>query len=158
MRLWSAGKNNGIAGHAEPRNDCNRRCRPRSAGAPRWSSGRARLIPMIKAAAGRIERDREIPSEVLDAMHEARLFRMLIPRSIGGEEVEPSTYLPCDGGHRHGRRQRGLVPGAEHRRVMSAAYLAPEVAKELFGDPRAAVATGAPAALPRPSSPTAAIA
>ncbi len=103
------------------------------------------LIPMIKAAAGRIERDRVIPSEVLDAMHEARLFRMLIPRSIGGEEVEPSTYFHVMEAIAMADGSVAWCLGQNTGVTMSAAYLAPEVAKELFGDPRAAVATGAPA-------------
>ena len=102
------------------------------------------LIPLIKAAAGRVERDRAIPPDVLEAMHEARLFRMLIPRSIGGEEVEPSTYFHVMEAIAMADASVGWCLGQNTGVTMSAAYLAPEVARELFGDPRAAVATGAP--------------
>src|SRR5690349_18803086 len=46
---------------------------------------RARQLgPLIEGAADRIESEREIPADLLAALHEARLFRMLIPRSCDG--------------------------------------------------------------------------
>src|SRR5262245_50197872 len=51
------------------------------------------LAPLIAGAAERIETDREVPEPVLAALHEARLFRMLLPRSCDGEEVEPATFF-----------------------------------------------------------------
>ena len=36
---------------------------------------------------------RELPPDLVDALHEARLFRMLVPRSLGGEEVSPVDYV-----------------------------------------------------------------
>jgi indole-3-acetate monooxygenase len=39
------------------------------------------LAPVIAAAAPRIEADRELPPDLLDALHEARLWRMLLPRA-----------------------------------------------------------------------------
>jgi len=51
------------------------------------------LAPVIAAAAPRIEAGRELPGDLLDALHEARLFRMLVPRSLGGEEISPVTFM-----------------------------------------------------------------
>jgi alkylation response protein AidB-like acyl-CoA dehydrogenase len=51
------------------------------------------LAPRIAAAAPRIESGRELPPDVVDALHEARLFRMLVPRSLGGEEVSPIVFM-----------------------------------------------------------------
>ena len=111
------------------------------------SSGRAALVPLIEAAADRIERDREVPADVLDALHEARLFRMLIPRSLRRRGGRARDLLPGDGGHRHGATPASpgasaRIPASRWRRPISS----PTVARELFGDPRAAVATGAPSA------------
>jgi len=56
--------------------------------------GRARdLVPLIERAGDRIERGRCLPDDVLDALYDARLFRMLIPRAYDGEEVEPATLF-----------------------------------------------------------------
>ncbi|MPZ40704.1 MAG: acyl-CoA dehydrogenase [Rhizobiales bacterium] len=102
------------------------------------------LTPQIAAAADRIERDRKIPSDLLDAMHDARLFRMLIPKSIGGEEVEPAIFFHVMEAIAMGDASVAWCLGQNSGVSMAAAYLDPKVAHELFGDARAAVATGAP--------------
>ena len=51
------------------------------------------LAPVIAAAALRIEATRELPPDLVDALHEARLWRMLLPRSYGGDEVSPVDYV-----------------------------------------------------------------
>src|SRR6516164_9404501 len=51
------------------------------------------LAPVIAAAAPRIEANRELPADLVDALHEARLWRMLLPRSYGGDEVSPVDYV-----------------------------------------------------------------
>ena len=49
---------------------------------------RARALgPALTAAADAIERTQEIPEPLLTQLHEARLFRMLLPRSVGGDQV-----------------------------------------------------------------------
>lgn len=102
------------------------------------------LAPVVAAAADRVERDREIPSDILEAMHAARLFRMLIPRSIGGEEVEPAIFFHVMEAIATADASVAWCLGQNSGVSMSAAYLDPAVARELFGDPRATVATGAP--------------
>src|SRR3984893_7232993 len=47
----------------------------------------------IAAAADEIERTRRIPEALLGRLHDARLFRMLLPRSAGGDETEPAVYV-----------------------------------------------------------------
>ena len=51
------------------------------------------LGPEIAAAADEIERTRRIPAALLERMHDLRLFRMVLPRSAGGDEVEPAIYV-----------------------------------------------------------------
>jgi alkylation response protein AidB-like acyl-CoA dehydrogenase len=51
------------------------------------------LAPVIAAAAGRIEATRELPPDLVTALHEARLWRMLLPRAYGGDEVSPVDYV-----------------------------------------------------------------
>ena len=47
----------------------------------------------IAAAADEIERTRRITEALLGRLHDARLFRMLLPRSAGGDETEPAVYV-----------------------------------------------------------------
>src|SRR5215475_9030033 len=55
---------------------------------------RAREIgPAIAAVADEIERTQDIPEPVLTALHDSRLYRMLLPRSVGGDQVEPWVYF-----------------------------------------------------------------
>jgi indole-3-acetate monooxygenase len=56
------------------------------------ASARA-LAPRIATAAPRIEAGRELPPDITDALHEARLFRMLVPRSFDGDEVSPVAFM-----------------------------------------------------------------
>src|ERR1700757_1386592 len=51
------------------------------------------LAPMIVAAASSIEQEGAIAPHIIAAMHDARLFRLLIPRAYGGEELQPVWYV-----------------------------------------------------------------
>jgi alkylation response protein AidB-like acyl-CoA dehydrogenase len=51
------------------------------------------LATVILDAVPRIEAGRELPADLVAALHEARLFRMLVPRSLGGEEISPVEYV-----------------------------------------------------------------
>jgi len=102
------------------------------------------LAPLIEAAADRIERERRIPDDLLKAMHDARLFRMLIPRAYDGEEVEPTTFFQVMEAIASADASVAWCLGQGSGVSMAAAYLEPAVAKELFGAADAVVATGAP--------------
>jgi indole-3-acetate monooxygenase len=55
--------------------------------------GRARALkPLLEAAAPRIEQAKTMPSDVLHALHNAQMFRMTTPRSVGGAELDLATY------------------------------------------------------------------
>ena len=43
----------------------------------------------IDTAGDEIEASRRIPAPLLDRLHGARLFRLFLPRSVGGDEVDP---------------------------------------------------------------------
>jgi alkylation response protein AidB-like acyl-CoA dehydrogenase len=102
------------------------------------------LAPLIASAADRIEHERIIPKDVLAAMHKARLFRMLLPRSCDGEEVEPATFFHVMEIIAMADASVAWCLGQGSGVSMAAAYLKPQVARELFGGPQAVVATGAP--------------
>ena len=47
------------------------------------------LSPMLTAAGPHIDAACELPPDVLDAMHAQGMFRLLVPRSIGGASWIP---------------------------------------------------------------------
>lgn len=51
------------------------------------------LAPLIRDHAQRIEDDRTIPPELVDAMYEQGVFTTFLPRELGGLEVHPTAWL-----------------------------------------------------------------
>jgi alkylation response protein AidB-like acyl-CoA dehydrogenase len=51
------------------------------------------LARSIATEVDAIERKRRLTEPVLEQLHEARLFRMFYPRSVGGDEVEPAVAI-----------------------------------------------------------------
>ncbi|MFL5060609.1 MAG: acyl-CoA dehydrogenase family protein [Xanthobacteraceae bacterium] len=105
--------------------------------------GRAREVaPLIAGAADRIERDLAIAEEVLAGLHDRALFRLLLPRAFGGAEVEPAVYLAVIEEIAKADASTAWCLGQACGGSIAAAYLPPDVARDIFGDPRAVVASG----------------
>ncbi len=51
------------------------------------------LAPSIRAAADQIDRHRQLPAALLEALHAARLFRVLLPAHLGGEQPPLREWL-----------------------------------------------------------------
>ncbi len=100
------------------------------------------LIPLLDAAAPRIEATCELPADVLDAMHGAKMFHLLVPRSIGGVELLPSIYIQAVEQIARGDASAAWCMNQQGGCAMSAAYLSPAAAREMFGGPRDALAWG----------------
>jgi indole-3-acetate monooxygenase len=102
------------------------------------------LGPSIAAAADEIERTQAIPESILARIHEARLARMLLPLSVGGDQVEPWTYLRAI---EEISRHDGSV-GWNLFVANSAALIAPfiplETARTIYADPRTIISWGPP--------------
>ncbi len=103
-----------------------------------------RLGPMIEAAADEIERRRDLPEPIVAALAERGLFRLLLPRSMGGAELPPAAYVPVVEEIAKHDASVAWCLGQACGCTMTAAYLAPEVAREIFGGERGIVAWGPP--------------
>src|SRR3981189_2755821 len=98
--------------------------------------------PVVGRASCEIEGTRRLPPALLDKLHEAGLFRLLLPRSSNGIETDPITFFHvietiarADGSTAWCLSQAGGC-------AMAAAYLDLPVAHAIFNDPRAGLAWG----------------
>ncbi|MEA2927348.1 MAG: hypothetical protein QOD25_4470, partial [Alphaproteobacteria bacterium] len=104
---------------------------------------RARALrPLITAHAARIEQEREIAPEVLSALHDAQLFRMLIPKSCGGAEVAPAIFMQAIEELAKADGSTAWCVAQASGCSMAAAYVEPKVAQEIFGEARSVMAWG----------------
>ena len=100
------------------------------------------LKPLVAEVADQIERDRRLPPQLVEAFAGAGLFRMLVPKSLGGSETDVTTYARVieEIAKVDGSTAWCLSQGAGCALV--AAYLDHETAREVYGDRRAVVAWG----------------
>jgi indole-3-acetate monooxygenase len=105
---------------------------------------RARSVTgLLRSSAARIEAARELTPEVLAALHEARLFRLLLPRSLGGDEVDLVTMAEVTRTIAAADASAAWCIGQGGGCAMSAAFLDHEPARRLFGPRDAVLAWGA---------------
>ncbi len=107
-----------------------------------WTARARAAAPAIEAEGDRTEREGKVTAAAMAAMHEAELFRICLPRSMGGGEVSPMILS----------RVMETVAGADASAAwclgqalgcsLSAAFLAPAAAAAVFGAPDTVVAWG----------------
>src|SRR3954471_23611293 len=51
------------------------------------------LAPAIRESAGDIEKNRELPRALFEALADAGMFHMAVPREIGGSEIDFPVYV-----------------------------------------------------------------
>jgi alkylation response protein AidB-like acyl-CoA dehydrogenase len=102
------------------------------------------LAPAIAAASDTIERTRRIPAPLLAELHASRLFRMLLPRSVGGDQTEPGTYLTAVEEVARHDASIGWNLFVANSSALIAAYLEPAAARAIFADPTTIIAWGPP--------------
>ena len=100
------------------------------------------FVPELAGAAPEIERQRELPEAIVAAMVERGFFRMLLPRSIGGAELLPAPYVRVVEEIAKGDASAAWCLNQGAGCSMTAAYLDPAVAKDVFGGPRGILAWG----------------
>ncbi|MCB1745328.1 MAG: acyl-CoA dehydrogenase family protein [Gammaproteobacteria bacterium] len=105
---------------------------------------RARSVgEVIKAAAPRIEAAGRLTDDVVSAMHEAGMFRLLLPKSVGGDEVTLRTHAEAMEIIASFDASTAWCMSQGSGCSMSAAFMAPEAAKRMFGPRNAVLAWGA---------------
>jgi alkylation response protein AidB-like acyl-CoA dehydrogenase len=100
------------------------------------------LLPLLARAGDAIERERRLPAELVAAMKDADLFRMLLPRPFGGAEIDPPSFVRVVEMVAKVDASAAWVLCQTAVTAMVAARLAPEAAWQIWRDPRAILAWG----------------
>jgi alkylation response protein AidB-like acyl-CoA dehydrogenase len=64
-----------------------------------WTDGRSpleevkKLVPQIRACADEIDRERELPKALAETLADAGMFKLALPRSLGGAELDLPAYI-----------------------------------------------------------------
>ncbi len=120
---------------------------PQSGTSPATSEGpleRARAVAeKLRAGTRRIEDERELPPDLLEAMHAARLFRLLLPKAVGGDEIDLPTFVQVTETIAAADASAAWCLGQGSGCSMTASFLKPDVAQRLFGPRNAVLAWGA---------------
>jgi alkylation response protein AidB-like acyl-CoA dehydrogenase len=107
-----------------------------------WAARGRRFAPRIAAAADEIEARRELPEGLRAAMVEEGFFRLLLPRSLGGAELLPLPYIRVIEEIAKADASTAWCVNQTSGCSMTAAYLDPAAAREVFGGPNGILAWG----------------
>lgn len=102
-----------------------------------WVERAKALKPLLEAAAPRIEQSKNLPPDVVDALHDARMFRTVLPRSVGGAELNPATHAQVVAAIAEGDASAAWCIAQSACASMAAAYVEPHVAQDIWAGPRA---------------------
>jgi indole-3-acetate monooxygenase len=100
------------------------------------------LAPMLRGAADEIEEQRQLPARVVEALIEGGFFRLLLPRSLDGAELHPLHYVQVLEEVARIEPSTAWSLGQNSGCSMTAPYLDPAVAREIFGPPHGILAWG----------------
>jgi len=100
------------------------------------------LAPLLDRCAEDVEAERRLVPALLDGLHDAALFRLLLPRVLGGGEVDPITFVEVVEEIAKTDASAAWCLCQAGGCAMTAAYLSPEIARDVFGDRRAVLAWG----------------
>src|SRR6266566_197732 len=96
----------------------------------------------VAAASDEIENCRRLPPALLDRLHDAEMFRLLLPRSCNGIETDPVTFFHVIETIAQADASTAWCLSQAGGCAMAAAYLELPVAHAIFNDPRAVLAWG----------------
>jgi indole-3-acetate monooxygenase len=94
------------------------------------------LAEVIEAHADEAEQARRLPPTVVSALTDAGLMRMCVPSEYGGPEVDPVSMLLAIAAVAHADGAAGWCSMIASTTSSMSAFLAPEAAAEIYGDPQ----------------------
>lgn len=103
------------------------------------------LAARVATAADRIDHEREIPSELTNEIADKGLFRMLVPRSLGGGELDFLDYLRIIEVFAEVDASTAWCINQNNVFATNSARMPEQTAREIWSDQRAVVTNGPPA-------------
>jgi alkylation response protein AidB-like acyl-CoA dehydrogenase len=103
-----------------------------------------RIAGVIEASAAAGEALGRLVPDVVDNLHDQRLFRLLLPRAYGGEEIDPITWFRAMETLARFDASTAWCVGQINGCALAASALAPDIARRIWGEPRAALSWGPP--------------
>jgi indole-3-acetate monooxygenase len=100
------------------------------------------LAPMIAAAGDAIEAARRLTPDVVDALHAAGLYRLLLPRDLDGAELDLAEFSLVIEAIAQADGSTAWCVCQGNGCAQSAGFLAADAAREVFGGKRAVLAWG----------------
>ncbi|HEX9360788.1 MAG TPA: acyl-CoA dehydrogenase family protein [Bradyrhizobium sp.] len=100
------------------------------------------LAPLIAREADEIERTRRLTQPVVSALIENGLYRVLLPQSVGGAEAPPEIFMQMLEEVAKADASTAWCLGQCSVCAMTAAYLDPDAAREIFAAPTGILAWG----------------
>ena len=103
-----------------------------------------RIADVIEKSGAANEALGRLTPEVVDKLHEQRLFRMLLPRAYDGDEVDLGTWFRAMEALGKLDASTAWCVGQINGCAATACAVEPAVAREIWGAPRAALSWGPP--------------
>jgi alkylation response protein AidB-like acyl-CoA dehydrogenase len=103
-----------------------------------------RIAAAIEKSAAENESLGQLAPEVVDRLHEQRLFRLLLPRAYGGDEVDLVTWFRSLEALAKLDGSTAWCVGQMNGCAATASALDPAIARRIWGEPRAALSWGPP--------------
>ena len=108
-----------------------------------WLEVARQLLPRISDAGEQAERERHFPSELIQAMAEAGLFRLKLPAKYGGAEIDHVTYFRVIEELSRVESSAGWLVMIANESISAGGYLPAKAADEIFvGNPNVILAGG----------------
>ena len=101
------------------------------------------LAPRLRAAAGETERQRRLAPDLVRALAVGGVFRMCVPRALGGGEVDPATMVRTIETLAQADGAAGWSAMIGATSGVTSAYLPDDAAREIYGSDPETVSGGA---------------
>src|SRR6185503_20086910 len=100
---------------------------------PRLPEGLAAAARAAAEGARDAEAERRLPAAVVEAFLRAGVFKLLVPRSLGGAEVDVATWLACMEELARADGSAGWCAYVSSSSGIMSAYLDEPTARDLYG-------------------------